>query len=69
MALWILTLTLFINGEEQSMALKPFTDQAACIEAARFEAEEGPNGVAQYRINGVAADGFALSCDAPGYDA
>ncbi len=70
MALWLLTLTLFMNGEEQSMVLKgPFTSQESCMEVARFEAEEGPNGVAQYRLNGIKVDGFALTCKAPGYEA
>ncbi len=70
MGFWILMLTLYVHGEQETLILQgPFDNAEACMAAARFEAREANAGMEDLRAEGFKVDGFALTCDVPGHRA
>jgi hypothetical protein len=70
MGFWILMLTLYVQGDQQTLVLQgPFQSADACMAAARYEAHEANAGMEDLRSEGFKVDGFALTCDVPGFKA
>lgn len=70
MGFWLLMLTLYVQGQEETLVLQgPFQNAEACMAAARHEAGEASAGMEDLRSEGFKVEGFALTCDVPGFKA